>query len=62
MSWIIYHGTKMKSTLTKLLHIIYQWMLWMTMRINYKWPLKIVDKEMIEQNENMQISITRFAC
>jgi len=50
----------MKSTLTKVLHIMYWWMLWMTMWINNQWSLKIVDKEMVGQNENMQRS--KFAC
>ena len=36
-------------------------MLWMTMRINKQWLLKIVGKEKIGQNENMQRSIIVFA-
>jgi len=37
-------------------------MLWMTMMINKQWSLKIVGKEKIGQNENMQRSIIIFAC
>jgi len=37
-------------------------MLWMPMGINNQWSFKIVDKEMVGQNENMQKSIIRFVC